>query len=255
MFSSKILIILLLIAASRPLRPTSPIITLGGGGSPTLDVGAAYPLSTILQDTSTATIAQTGVTTTGSGLIVVALVGNAPVNNFPFTLAGAGLSWNSIYHKTYTGASPGGGTAEVWAAWSSSILTNQTITATKATGNNGSLLITVWAYTAASVKACSGNVTTCFGAVGGKEQDATITVDASLIGVISTSKIIGAYLQGFNNSGLTALSNTTWHGINDDSVNGSSERTGESTGTGSVIVGSSTSNQYVATAAVEILGN
>jgi hypothetical protein len=224
-------------------------------GAPTLDAGSAYPLSTTASNSALTTISRASVTTNAAGLIVVAVTANSQTNTLPFTVSGAGLSWSPIKQMTWQAgqAYPGSGTAEIWAAWSSSGLSSQTITATRSAGPSMSAAITVWAYTATTVQVCFGNVLSCFGSTGGKQQDASATVDATMT-VANSSVLIGAFMEGANGSGITALANTTWRATLDDAGYGCTLRTGDAGGTGgSVTIGSSSSTTFVATAAAEIL--
>jgi hypothetical protein len=225
--------------------------------NPVLDGGSSFPLSTVFAQGTRATITRTGVTTNGAGLIVIALAGNSTsTNKFPYSGVTVGASAaTAIKQMTWlSGQSfPGAGTAEIWAYWSSGALNNVTVTASH-TSEVSSEVITVWAYTAATVKDGSSTIGNCFGALGGKQQDASTTVDASLTSVASSSVIVGAFLDGQASGGLTALGNTNWRATNDDAVNASSERTVDAASqSGNVTVGSSTSTTLVATAAAEIL--
>jgi len=221
--------------------------------SPTLDGGSAFPLSTTAAQGTRAAVSQTGVTTNGAGLVVIALSGNGSANVFPYTSVTVnGNAATKINDLTWTGSFPGQGTAEVWAYWSSGALSSVTVTANHSSTTTVEA-ITVWAYTAASVVDGSSNVASCFAALGGYQQDASGQVKADLTGVLSSSVIVGAFMEGASNGGLTALGNTNWRASIDDAF-GCSLRTGDSSSqSGSVTVGSSTSQTFLATAAAEVL--
>jgi hypothetical protein len=247
-----------------PKLPSQGVVGTGAVtvGPPTLDSGSAFPLSNSnTGGTVETSIGRTGVTTAGAGLVVITVANNGSINDMVIssvTVGGNaateinGMSWQAGQ------AYPGAAYAGVWAYWSTGALNNVTVTATHVNSSPDYTYeaITVWAYTAGSVKDGSSSVASCFGALGGKQQDASTTVDASLTGVLSTSVVVGAFMEGTSGGGLTALANTTWRASAQDGTFGASLRTGDASGqSGSITVGSSTSSAFMASAAAEVLAH
>ncbi len=105
------------------LGPRRAVAAAGGGA--TIDAG--FPL------TSTGATSSVSVTTPGPNRLLVAVIvddNSGGVESFPYSVSGGGLTWTRIASATLLSSYINYSGTEIWAAWASSAITSQTITAT-----------------------------------------------------------------------------------------------------------------------------
>lgn len=196
-------------------------------------------------------------TTPGTNRLVIAVVGLIDNTLWaPTTVTGGSLTWVKWAGAAWdsgSGFAQFGG-AEVWAALAPSVVTSQTITATRnqVAGSNGASHIALYSYTGHKDTATLANN---LGAIGTAFAGAsTHSNDAALTSTFATSKVVGIVAQGDTSSALTANGNTTWDFTVTDATTACWMASGRFTGTlgGTVTFGSSTATKFWTVAAAEI---
>ena len=248
----KRLLLLLLLLAAPGARAAIALDSTAHPGGVTNNLVATSTLAASLTTPSFST---------GPGPVLLVLVyfGDFSPAPFPVTVTGAGLTWTQRVSKIMTTNFPNTSGLQIYTAFSATgNLSAVTATVTPSASSSGTMQLTVLNGVASTEAGCIGNTG---GFIDDSPGGVNTTANATVTPAATGSWLIGAFASFNNSTTLTADSNTSAYDYSvsnagSDTVNFGRYKTGGTvaltTAGVAVTFGSTVSNLYVSTAALEV---
>lgn len=209
-----------------------------------------FPLSSTETNIGDNTIVRAGVTTSGPSMIVAVLAGGSVDDAFPATIAGAGLTWASAQDQTLdAGPYQNDHSVQIWYAWSSGALNNQSITATFSSVQAHTAVLSIYSLQNASNVIGSSN--------GNRDTAGTPGLLQTTINNVPAGALVIGGAVADSITAQTAMAGTTRDAHAENAtqyVNPATfHLTSPTVGIGNVTVGSTNNEGYRAVAAVAVV--